>query len=424
MTIMTAPPTAANPSRNATPGRYAGVDTHRDTHHVAVVDELGRALVDRQFAATATGYRQIVDFLRTHGPVLAVGVEGTGSYGAELARVLAAAEMIVIEVMRTNRQHRRLKGKSDPLDAQQAALTVAAGRATVVPKQRDGLVESLRILLAERTSATKARTAVLNQVHALLITAPGTVRSDFHRYHGQELMDVLACTRPGPGDDPDQVARASLKRLAARHRFLTEEITVLDDQLEQIARRLNPALLATQGVGPVVAASLLATVGDNPHRIATQAQFAALCGVAPIPASSGKTNRHRLSRGGDRQANRALHRIVLIRMRFREPRTMAYFARRRAEGLADRDIIRCLKRHIANEVFALLTHPSTEPLPGPSLRRQRQVLGIRLTDAAAALGVPYQRLRRLELGTRTDPDLVHRCQYWLDETDHQRLKTA
>ncbi|VEH42550.1 Transposase IS116/IS110/IS902 family [Kocuria rosea] len=424
MTMMTAPPAAANPSGNAVPGRYAGVDTHRDTHHVSVVDELGRAVVDRQFVATGAGYRQIVDFLRTHGPVLAVGVEGTGSYGAELARVLVGAGMTVIEVMRANRQHRRLRGKSDPLDAQQAALTVAAGRAAVVPKQRDGQVESLRILLAERTSATKARTAVLNQVHALLITAPGTVRTDFHRYRGQKLMDVLARTRPGPGDDPDQVARASLKRLAARHRVLTEEITVLDDQLEQIARRLNPALLATQGVGPVVAASLLATVGDNPHRIATRAQFAALCGVAPIPASSGKTNRHRLSRGGDRQANRALHRIVLIRMRFREPRTMAYFARRRAEGLADRDIIRCLKRHVANEVFALLTHPSTEPLPGPSLRRQRQALGIRLTDAAGTLGVPYQRLRRLELGIRTDPDLVHRCQHWLDETDHQRLKTA
>ena len=424
MTMMTAPPTAANPSRNAAPGRYAGVDTHRDTHHVAVVDELGRTVADRQFAATNTGYRQIVDFLHDHGPVLAVGVEGTGSYGAELARVLAAAEIAVIEVMRTNRQHRRLKGKSDPLDAEQAALTVAAGRTTVVPKQRDGLVESLRILLAERTSATKARTAVLNQIHALLITAPGDVRTDFHRYHGQKLMDVLARTRPGPGDDPDQVARASLKRLAARHRVLTEEITVLDDQLEQIAARLNPALLATLGVGPVVAASLLTTVGDNPDRIATRAQFAALCGVAPIPASSGRTHRHRLSRGGNRQANHALHRIVLIRMRFREPRTMAYFARRRAEGLADRDIIRCLKRHVANEVFALLTHPPADPLPGPLLRRQRQALGIRLTDAARTLEVPYQQLRRLELGTRTDPELVHRCQHWLEETDHQRLKTA
>ena len=363
-------------------------------------------------------------FLHAHGPVHAVGVEGTGSYGAELARVLVAAGMTVIEVMRTNRQHRRLKGKSDPLDAEQAALTVAAGRATVVPKQRDGRVESLRILLAERASAAKARAAALNQIHALLITAEGSVRADYRRYHGAALVAVLARTRPGGGDDPAQVTRTSLKRLATRHRMLTEEIGLLDAQLEQIVAELNPALLAAQGVGPVVAATLLATVGDNPERIGTRAQFAALCGVAPIPASSGRTRRNRLSRGGNRQANHALHRIVLIRMRFREPRTMAYFARRRAEGLADRDIIRCLKRHVANEIFALLTGPPAEPLPGPLLRRQRQALGIRLTDAARTLEVPYQRLRRLELGTRTDPELVHRCQHWLEEADQQRLKTA
>lgn len=423
MTMMTAPPAATNPS-SRDPELYAGIDTHKDTHHVAVIDTLGRAVADRQFPATSAGYRQIVAFLHAHGPVHAVGVEGTGSYGAELARVLAAAEMTVIEVMRTNRQHRRLKGKSDPLDAEQAALAVAAGRATVVPKQRDGRVESLRILLDERASAIKARAAALNQIHALLITAEGDVRTDYRRYTGAKLVAVLARTRPTPGENPEQVARASLKRLAIRHEALTEEIEALDDQLERIVAGLNPALRAAHGVGPVVAATLLATVGDNPHRIATRAQFAALCGVAPIPASSGRTHRHRLSRGGNRQANHALHRIVLIRMRTREPRTMAYFTRRRAEGLADRDIIRCLKRHVANEVFALLTHPPADPLPGPLLRRQRQALGIRLTDAARTLEVPYQRLRRLEIGYRTDPELVHRCQHWLEETDQQRLKTA
>jgi transposase len=424
MTMMTAPPTAANPPEDAAPGRYAGVDTHKDTHHVAVVDELGRAVADQRFPVTSAGYRQILDFLHTAGPIRAVGVEGTGSYGAELARVMTAAGMTVIEVMRTNRQHRRLRGKSDPLDAQQAALTVAAGRATVVPKSRDGQVESLRILLTERTSAAKARTAVINQIHALLITAPGAVRADYRRYRGSQLVAVLARTRPGAGHDPEQVARASLKRLAIRHRDLAEEIAVVDHQLEQIVAGLNPALLATHGVGPVVAATLLATVGDNPGRIRTPAAFAALCGVAPVPASSGRTHRHRLSRGGDRQANHALHRIVLLRMRTGEPPTMAYFLRRRAEGLADRDIIRCLKRHVANEIFAVLVHPTTEPLPGPLLRRQRQALGIRLTEAARTLEVPYQQLRRLELGTRTDPDLVHRCQHWLDETDQQRLKTV
>lgn len=157
------------------------------------------------------------------------------------------------------------------------------------------------------------------------------------------------------------------------------------------------------------------TIGDNPDRIGTKAQFAALCGVAPIPASSGRTHRHRLSRGGDRRANHALHRIVLVRMRHHEPRTEAYFTRRRTENLSDRDITRCLKRHIANEMFTLLTRPPTNPLPGPLLRRQRQALGIPLTAASQALGVPYQQLRRLEIGSRTDPDLIERCQHWLDD---------
>lgn len=413
MAIMTAPPATANPI-SAPLARYAGVDTHKDTHHVAVVDELGRSVVDRQFLTTGAGCRQIVGFLHSHGPIQAIGVEGTGSYGAELARVLTAAGMSVIEVMRTNRQHRRIKGKSDPMDARQAGLTVAAGLSTAVPKERDGQVESLRILLSERTSAVKARTAVMNQIHALLVTAEDGVRADFRRYHGKKLVAVLARTRPAAGSGPAQVARGSLKRMATRHQDLSIEIAGVDAQLEHIVRQLNPALLAVTGVGPVVAASLLVTIGDNPERIGTKAQFAALCGVAPIPASSGRTHRHRLSRGGDRRANHALHRIVLLRIRHHEPRTDAYITRRRTENLSDRDIIRCLKRHVANEMFALLTRPAADPLPGPNLRQQRQTLGIPLTAAALALQVPYQQLRRLELGTRTDADLVERCQQWLD----------
>ncbi len=413
MAIMTAPSAVANPVA-APLGLYAGVDTHKDTHHVAVVDELGRAVADRQFLATGTGYRQTVEFLHSHGIIRAVGVEGTGSYGAELTRVLAAAGMSVIEVMRTNRQHRRIKGKSDQMDAYQAGLTVAAGRSTAAPKQRDGLVESLRILLAERASAVKARTAAMNQIHALLVTAEDEVRADYRRYEGEKLVAILARTRPAAGHGPAQVARGSLKRLATRHQDFSVEIAGVDAHLERIVRQLNPALLAVTGVGPLVAASLLVTIGENPERIGTKAQFAALCGVAPIPASSGHTNRHRLSRGGDRRANHALHRIVLVRMRHHEPRTEAYFNRRRAENLSDRDIIRCLKRHVANEMFALLTHPLTDPLPGPLLRQQRQALGIPLTAAALALAVPYQQLRRLEIGTRTDADLVERCQQWLE----------
>jgi hypothetical protein len=209
--------------------------------------------------------------------------------------------------------------------------------------------------------------------------------------------------------------RASAKRLALRHQGLTADIALIDRQLGQLASRQNPALMAASGVGPFVAAHLLSTAGDNPERITTKAQFATLCGVAPIPASSGTRQRMRLSRGGDRQANAALHRIVLLRKRHKDPRTMAYIARRTVEGLSDRDIVRCLKRHVANEIFALLTHPVVALPLGPRLRQRRQILGIVLTEAAKQLDVPYQRLRRLEIGQRADSDLETAFSSWLDD---------
>lgn len=402
---------------------FAGVDTHKDTHHVAIVDGLGQPIADREFLAVGSGYRKIIDFLHTHGIVDAVGVEGTGSYGAELARVLANAGMRVLEVTRANRADRRLRGKSDPLDAHQAALSVLAGRGLSTPKQRDGDVESMRVLLAERSSATKARTASINQIHGLLVSAPEAIRQDFRRYDGNKLTIALARTRPTPGTSPELIVRASAKRLALRHQALTADIVLIDHQLSQLASRQNPALMAASGVGPFVAAHLLSTAGDNPKRIATKAQFASLCGVAPIPASSGTRQRFRLSRGGDRQANAALHRIVLLRKRHKDPRTMAYIARRTAEGLSDRDIVRCLKRHVANEIFALLARPVVALPLGPKLRQRRQILGIILTEAAKQLDVPYQRLRRLEIGQRADPDLETAFSAWLDDKSQQSNPT-
>lgn len=415
MTSMASPPVPANPPQ-AEPLLFAGVDTHKNTHHVAVIDQVGRSVADSEFPATATGYRAIVEFLGARGLVQRVGVEGTGSYGAELARVLARAGIQVVEVVRQNRQHRRLKGKSDPLDAHQAALAVLADTGTATPKQRDGAVESLRILMAERHSAVKSRSQTMNQIHSLLVTAPEEVRHDYRAYQGDRLVAILARTRPATGTDPERVARSTLKRIATRHRALREEIAVIDRHLEGIIRELNPGLLAVNGIGIPTAAALLITLGDNPGRVRTKAQFAALCGVAPIPASSGQRIRHRLSRGGDRQANHALHRIVLLRIRHREPRTAAYVERRRTEGLSDRDIFRCLKRHIANEVYKTLTDPgSAVPATGPLLRQQRQAIGIPITVLADTLGVPYQRLRRLEIGTRQDPELEHRARQTLEQ---------
>jgi transposase len=410
MPSMAVAPALANPP-SSSGGLVAGIDTHKDTHHVAILDTVGRPVADREFRADGRGYAQIINFLQEHGQVGLVGVEGTGSYGAGISRALTAAGVTVVEVARQDRQARRRRGKSDPLDAHQAALTVLAGTDTAIPKSGDGTVEALRILVAERRSAAKAREQAMNQIHALLITAPEPVRQAFRALSGQRLVNTLARTRPGSGRsaDPEVIARQTLKRLAARHLAMQAEIDLVDEQLEALVRQVNPTLLSLSGVGPVTAATLLVAAGDNPERLAARAAFAALAGVAPIPASSGQRTRHRLSRGGNRHANAALHRIVLLRMRHREPRTMAYFARRRAEGLTDRDIIRCLKRHIANQIYTALLNPATENPVGRELRARRQAIGVPISVLAASLAVPYQRLRRLEIGTRADPELEQRA---------------
>lgn len=410
MTSMTVAPSPANLFSSAG-GLVAGVDTHKNTHHVAILDHVGRPVADREFRADGRGYAQIIAFLREHGEVDRVGVEGTGSYGAGLTRALTAAGVSVVEVARQDRRARRLRGKSDPLDAHQAAVTVLADTNTAIPKTGDGAVESMRTLLGERRSAAKARAQAMNQIHALLITAPELVRQAFRALSGQRLIRALAKTRPGTSAsaDPEVVARQTLRRLAVRYLTMQAEIDLIEQQLDALIRQVNPALLSLSGVGPVTAATLLVAAGDNPERLATRASFAALAGVAPIPASSGQRTRHRLSRGGNRHANAALHRIVLLRMRHREPRTMAYFERRRAEQLTDRDIMRCLKRHIANEIYAILLSPATDNPVGRELRARRQEIGVPISVLAASLGVPYQRLRRLEIGTRADPELEQRA---------------
>ena len=394
----------------------AGVDTHKNTHHVAILDLVGRPVADREFRADGRGYAQVIRFLHEHGDVTRVGVEGTGSYGAGLSRALNAAGLTVVEVARQDRQARRRRGKSDPLDAHQAAVAVLAGTDTAIPKSGDGAVESMRILLAERRSAAKARAQVMNQIHALLITAPELVRQAFRALSGQRLVNTLARTRPGSeaSADPAVVARQTLRRFAVRQLTMQAEIDLIEQQLDLLVRQVNPTLLSLSGVGPVTAATLLVAAGDNPDRLGSRASFAALAGVAPIPASSGQRTRHRLSRGGDRQANAALHQIVLLRIRHREPRTMAYFERRRAEQLTDRDIMRCLKRHVANEVYAALLNPAADNPAGRELRAHRQAIGIPISVLAASLGVPYQRLRRLEIGTRADPELERRATIALD----------
>lgn len=342
-----------------------GVDTHGHTHHAALVDPIGRHLADKEFPATRPGYEALLAWMSERGRLVAAGVEGTGAYGAGLARHLATAGVKVIEVDRPDRRTRRSKGKSDPIDAYAAAQAVVSGRASGMPKTRSGTVEAIRSLRVARRGAVKARTQAMNQLRQLLITGEADLRARLRDLSAAAL--IAACARLRPGSDlsaPAQALKFALRRLARRHQYLGEEIADLDAELKALTARAAPALLELKGVGSDVAGQLLATVGDNPDRLRSQAAFAHLCGVAPIPASSGRRDRHRLNRGGDRAANHALHTVVLCRMRHEE-RTRAYVERRTADGLAKKDIMRCLKRYVAREVYQVLTSKNTPT----SLRR-------------------------------------------------------
>jgi transposase len=342
-----------------------GVDTHGRSHHGAVIDAAtGRLLGDREFAATAAGYRELLAWLASSGRVRAVGVEGTGSYGAGLFRYLASQGVAVIEVGRPSRRERRLQGKSDPLDAIAAARAVLAETATAIPKSRSGPVEAIRLIRTTRTSAVKARQAAINQMHGLLVSAPEELRQSLAGARRAALVTRCARLRADQARvaDPAVAARIALRALASRVQALDAEITSADAQLAQLVSRAAPATLAVSGAGPETAAQLLTTAGDNPHRLHSEAALARLCGAAPIPASSGNITRHRLHRGGDRAANRALYLIVLNRLRWHAP-TRAYVQRRTAEGKTKKEIIRCLKRALIRELYTTLTSDLKTPAP-------------------------------------------------------------
>jgi len=400
----------------------AGIDTHADTHHVAIIDETGRHITDKEFLAVGSGYRNIAAFITGFGPVIAAGVEGTGSYGAELARVLTGEGIRVLEVMRPNRQGRRLRGKSDPLDAYQAAEAALAGRNVATPKSRDGAVESMRVLRAERATAMRARVAVMTQIKSILTSAPEALRAKYRHLTRAAMMTALEKTRPaGDMTEPLIATAAVLKRLAVRYRILDQELGVIDAELDAILSVYAPMLRDLKGVGTDVASQLLVTVGDNPERIGSEGQFAALVGVAPIPASSGRTTRHRLSRGGDRQANKAIHHVALVRMRT-DTRTRNYVAKRRAEGKSTTEIIRCLKRYIAREIYDQLIHPQPAPDAG-ALRILRKTKNITLQAASDSLHVWPTALSRLERGITRNDDFYQRYEDWLNSPSAEAAKT-
>jgi transposase len=334
-----------------------GVDTHAEVHVAVALDQLGRRLGVRSVPATPAGSAQLLGWASHLGPVEGAGIEGTGSWGVGLARFLRARGVTVIEVNRPSRHSRRRRGKSDPVDAEAAARAVQAGTATAHAKTADGQVEMLRTLRLTRRSAVKARTQAANQLQSLVVTAPDQLRQQLRGLPLARLVQVA--TRLRPDRQPATILAASklaLRSVAVRYQQLSTEIAALDQQLDRLVKLAAPALVAVPGVGTDTAVALLVAAGDNPDRLHSEAAFAHLCGVAPIPASSGKVTRHRLHRGGNRDANRALWVITMGRMRW-DARTRAYVTRRTAEGKSKPEIIRCLKRFIARELYQLLAAP-------------------------------------------------------------------
>src|SRR5215203_2700564 len=339
---------------------FGGIDTHKDTHTVALTDSAGQLLGSAVFPTTQAGYRQLHAWLGRFGTVARVGVEGTGSYGAGICRQLNTAGIEVVEVNRPDPSQRRRRGKSDVLDAAAAAEAARTGHRTATPKSRDGQVEALRVLRLARASAVKARTKAVQQIDQLLVTGPEQLRDQLRQLTPIKLIGRCAAWRPDTqqAGDPAVATRIALQQLARRYLQLDEEIAEFDALLEPLVAELAPQLIARTGIGPETAGQILVTIGDNPDRVHSEAAFAMLCGVAPLPASSGKTQRHRLNRGGDRQANRAIHVIATTRKRC-DPRTQTYINKKLAEQHTRREATRSMKRLIAREVYYLLHPPHT-----------------------------------------------------------------
>ena len=329
-----------------------------------MIDPVGPILGTAQFPTDTAGYAALLSWMQQFGRLARVGVEGTGAYGAGLARLLHREQVEVVEIDRPDRKTRRFQGKSDPIDAIAAATTALAGERSTTPKLRDGRIEALRSLRVARRSAVDQRATTQRQIKALIVTAPDPLRDQLRGLKVPALIATCAAWRPDRTDtaSPATATRLALRSLARRHQQLTTEITDLDQLLTPLVAAISPRLLAVPGVGTDVAGQLLVTAGENHDRLTSEAAFAMLCGTAPIPASSGKITRHRLNRGGDRQANAALYRIVLCRLRW-DDRTRAYAERRTAEGKTKKEIIRCLKRYVTRELHHIITTHDPKPAP-------------------------------------------------------------
>lgn len=391
----------------------AGVDTHADTHWLCVLDGRGRVALSREFDATAEGCAALADAIGDPAGCAAVGVEGTCSYGAQLADELAARGHRVLEVLRPKRPPRRPgEGKDDARDAERAARDVLAGEGTSVPKLRGGWVEGLRALLNARERCVGACVSARNAALAVARCAPEAERRRWEGLSQAEMMRRCAAI-PERGATP--VGRALLA-LGRTWEAARAEAGALEDEMEAMVAENLPSLAAVPNCGAVSAAKLVVAAGENPGRLRSEGAFAMLCGAAPVPASSGKTDRFRLNRGGDRRANNALHMIVAGRMRS-DPRTAEYVERRRAEGKSTREIMRCLKRYVAREVYRALTRPGDAPAPPDpaALRAARRSAGLSQRQVAEALGLSQSSVSGAERGVWSNRLAAARYARWVED---------
>lgn len=396
----------------------AGVDTHTGTHTLALLDMNGRVLSANTFGADPDGYGRLIAMLGAPARCAGIGVEGTNSFGAALARRLQAAGFPVYEVLKPKRGVRRKDGRSDPIDAIAAARSVLAGDGTSLPKSSDGWVEALRHLNAERSQLVAAMTTPANSTGGLPVTAPEPIREKYRGLRTETRMNRLASCRPSGGLVAHSMLTA-LKGAAKAWKTPKEQADLLEERMRSILDTNARPLLDIYCAGTITAATIAIVAGDNPERIRDEAAFAKLCGACPIPASSGKTNRHRLNRGGNRQGNMALHRIAIVRLRYHQP-TRDYVAKKTREGKSKLEIIRCLKRYIAREAYKALiairnggAGRQTPQERGALLRRLRTSHGITQQQIGEALAVPSSRISEIERGTHNLPELEQRVTQWI-----------
>lgn len=402
----------------------AGIDTHKDTHALCIIDRVGSILATGIFSADSAGYESIAHAIGSPDNCIIVGIEGTGSYGAGVKRRLEELGYEVVEVIRPKREKRRIGDhKNDLIDAERAARDALSGKASARPKAGTGWVEALRFRMVAREAAVRESTSAANSIHALMITAPDPIREQFSKMSTKKMMGLLSEKRK-VRDECEAAIWDSLRSLALSWQNAKKRADEQEECMLGLLRTNAPALLDMYCCGTISAARLAIAAGDNPERLETEAAFASLCGASPIEASSGKVKRHRLNRGGNRQANRALHTIARLRMNC-DNQTKRYVEKRRQEGKTKREIERCLVRYIARETFYALTHPLETDWYryqeiASSLKEKRRCLGATQKDAAAALGVASARISELERSVLTDVPMLSQYQDWLESIAAKR----